>query len=114
MSVQLARLVERITRNFGEEMLTGALFLDVAKVFDTASNDGLLYKLTILHFQSYLVNIISYYLRGRTFEASFRTATSSRRGLLAGVEQGGLILPVLFSLDVDKMSTPSPHVELAL
>jgi hypothetical protein len=34
-SLQLARLVERITRNFGGKRLTGALFLDVAKAFDT-------------------------------------------------------------------------------
>jgi hypothetical protein len=34
-SLQLARLVERITRNFGEKRLTGAIFLDVAKAFDT-------------------------------------------------------------------------------
>jgi hypothetical protein len=30
-SLQLARLVERITRNFDEKRLTGTLFLDVAK-----------------------------------------------------------------------------------
>ena len=34
-SLQLARLVQRITRNFGERRLTGAVFLDVAKAFDT-------------------------------------------------------------------------------
>jgi hypothetical protein len=34
-SLQLARLVERITRNFGEKRLTGVVFLDVAKAFDT-------------------------------------------------------------------------------
>jgi hypothetical protein len=34
-SLKLARLVERITRNFGEKRLTGAVFLDVAKAFDT-------------------------------------------------------------------------------
>jgi hypothetical protein len=33
--LQLARLVERITRNFGEKKLTDAVFLDVAKAFDT-------------------------------------------------------------------------------
>jgi hypothetical protein len=32
--LQLARLVERIIRNFGEKRLTGAVFLDVAKAFD--------------------------------------------------------------------------------
>jgi hypothetical protein len=112
--VQLARLVERITRNFGEKRLTGAVFLDVAKAFDTVWIDGLLYKLTLLNFPSYLVHTISSYLRGRTFEASFLTATSSRRGMQAGVAQGGLISPVLFSLYVNDMPSPSRHVELAL
>jgi hypothetical protein len=45
-TLQLARLVERITRNFGEKRLTGAVFLDVAKAFDTIWINGLLYKLT--------------------------------------------------------------------
>jgi len=75
-SLQLARLVERITRNFGERRLKGAVFLDVVKAFDTVWIVGLLYKLTALNFPSYLVHIISSYLRGRTFEVSFLTATS--------------------------------------
>jgi len=33
--LQLARPVERITRNLGENRLTSAVFLDVAKAFDT-------------------------------------------------------------------------------
>jgi hypothetical protein len=113
-SLQLARLVERITRNFGEKRLTGAVFLDVAKAFDTVWIDGLLYKLTLLNLPSYIVHTISSYLRNRTFEASFQTATSSRRGMRAGVAQGGLISPVLFSLYVNDMPSPSHHVELAL
>jgi hypothetical protein len=36
----MARLVERITRNFGEKRLTGAVFLDVAKAFDTSGSMG--------------------------------------------------------------------------
>jgi hypothetical protein len=82
--LQLARLVERITRNFGEKRLTGAVFLDVAKAFDTVWIDGLLYKLTLLNFPSYIVHTISY-LRGRAFEAFFQTATSSCRSMRAGM-----------------------------
>jgi hypothetical protein len=80
-SLQLARLFERITWNFGEKRLTGAVFFDVAKAFDTVWIDGLLYKLTLLNFPSYIVHTISSYLRDRTFEASFQTATSSRHGM---------------------------------
>ena len=113
-SLQLTRLVGRITRNFGEKRLTGAVFLDVAKAFDTVWIDGLLYKLTLFNFPSYIVNTISSYLRDRTFEASFQTVTSSRRGLQAGVAQGRLISTVLFSLYVNDMPPPSHHAELAL
>jgi hypothetical protein len=40
-SLQLARLVERITTNFGESRLMSAVFLD-----------GLLYEITLLKFPS--------------------------------------------------------------
>jgi hypothetical protein len=52
----MALLVERITRNSGENRLTGAVFLDVAKAFDTVWTDGLLYKLTLLNFPYYIVH----------------------------------------------------------
>jgi len=113
-SLQLARLVGRITRNFGEKVFTGAVFLDVDKAFVTVWIDGLLYKLTRLNFPSYLVHTISSFLKDRTFEAFFRTTTSSRRGMRAGVARGVLISPVLFSLYVNDMPSHSHHVELAL
>jgi retron-type reverse transcriptase len=94
--------------------LKGAVFLYVANTFDTVWVDGLLYKLTILTFPSYLVKTISSYLNSRTFEASFQTATSTVRSMRAGVAQGGIISPVLVSLYVNDMPSPSRHVQLAL
>ena len=86
----------------------------MAKAFDTFWIDGLLYKLTLLNFPSYIVQTISSHLRDRTFEASFQTATSSRRGMGAEVAQEGLITPALFSQYVNEMPPYSHHVELAL
>jgi hypothetical protein len=103
-----------VTRNFGQKRLTGALFLDVAKAFNNVWVDGLLFKLTALNFPSCLLKTISSYLHNRTFVASFQTATSTRRVMRAGVAQGGLISPVLFSLYVNDMPVPSRHVELVL
>ena len=112
-SLQLARLFQRITRNFGEKRFNGPVFLDVAKAFDTVWIDDLLYKLTLLNFPSSIVYTMSSYLRGRSFGASFQMATSSR-GMQAGVAQGGLISTVLFSLNVKDMPSPSHHVDVAL
>ena len=95
-SLQLARLVRRITRNFGGKRITGAAFLDVAKALDTVGINVLLYKLTFLNFPSYILHTISSYLRGRKFEATFQAATSSRLGMRARVAQGGLVSPVRF------------------
>ena len=113
-ALQLARLVERVSRNFGQKRLTGAVFFDVAKAFDTVWVTGLLYKLTNLNFTSYLVKVISLYLNGRTFEASFQTATATSRRMRAGVAQGKIMSPVLFSLYVSDMPSPSRHAGLAL
>jgi hypothetical protein len=52
MTLLLAGLVERITRNFGGKRLTGAGFLGVAKACDTVWIDGLFYKLTLLNLPS--------------------------------------------------------------
>jgi hypothetical protein len=89
-ALQLARLVERVSRNFDGKRLTGPVLLDVAKAFDTVWIDGLLYKLSILNFPSYLVKTIYSFLKGRSFEASFQTATATSR-MRAGVAQGGII-----------------------
>jgi hypothetical protein len=113
-TLQLVCLVERATRNFSEKRLTGAIFLDVAKAVDTVWVDGLLFTLTAQNFPSYLVQIISSCVHNRTFEAAFLSATSTRRCMRAGVAQGGVVSPVLFSLYVNDMSVPSRHVELAL
>jgi hypothetical protein len=61
----------KVNRNFDERRLTGAVFLDVAKAFDTVWVIGLLYYLTVPKFPSYLVNIISSYIDCRTFLTSF-------------------------------------------
>jgi hypothetical protein len=113
-TLQLARLVERVTRNFGEKRLTCAVILDVAKALDTISVNGLLFKLTALNFTFYLVKSTSSYLHNRTFEASFHTATSNRRDLRAGIAKEGIMSPILFSLYVNDMPVPSRHYELAL
>jgi hypothetical protein len=113
-SLQLARLAERVSRNLGERRLTGADFLDMSKAFGTVQVDGLLYKLTTRNFPSYLVKSASFYLKGRTFDASFQASISTTRCMQAVVAQGGNVSPVLFSLYVNEMPTSSRHVELAL
>lgn len=101
-------LLERFDRNFDERRMTGAVFLYVAKAFDTVLITGLFYRLTIPHFQSYLVKTVSY-----TADCLKRLQiiASARRSMRAGVAQGGFFI---FNVYVNDMSTPSRQVESAM
>ena len=110
--LHLARVLKRFKRNFGEKRLTGLVFLDVAKAFDSVWIEGLLFKLTIFKFPSYLVKIIISYLHSRTFLTVCQEAIPSCRLMQRGVEQGRVISPVLFSLYLNGIPMPSYHIEL--
>jgi hypothetical protein len=72
--LQLARLVEsRVSRNFYERRLTRAVFLDVAKAFDTVWAKGLLYKLTLLN--------VPHFTAACSKKTSFQSAISTRRSM---------------------------------
>lgn len=94
-----------VHRSF-EMRLAGAVFLKLAKAFDTVSVEGLLYKLTSLHFISHTVKTLSSYLPYRTCQTSLNSATSTRRNTLAGMAQVGLVSLVMFSLYVNYMPKP--------
>jgi hypothetical protein len=66
----LARLIERFDRNLDERRLSGAIFLNVAKAFDTVWVKGLLYRLIVLNFPFYLVKTTSSHLDCRKFGTS--------------------------------------------
>jgi hypothetical protein len=88
-------------------------FPNVVKSFDTIWVQGLFYKLTIQNIPSNLVKTMSSCLHYRTFQTSFQSATSTRRGMPDGVAQGGLVSSVLLSLYGNDKPTPFRHVELA-
>lgn len=112
-ALQLTHL-ERVSRILEEKRLTGTVFPDVVQAFDTVWVDGLLHKLTAFNFPLYLVKTICSNLHGRTFEVSFQTTTSTIRCMRAGVDQCGIMYPVLYPLYVNDMFTSSRHVKLAV
>ena len=67
-------------------------------------------KPMILNLPPYLIKTISSYLRSRTFEESFQTSTSSRRGMRGRVAKGRRICSVLFTLCRNGMLSPVHHV----
>lgn len=72
--------------------------LDVEKAFDNVWHDGLVYKLCYINFPPHLIKIIRSYLQERSFRVSLNGYLSNAFLLPAGVAQGSLLGPMLYSI----------------
>jgi hypothetical protein len=107
------RLTELVTLNFNNNMPTDAVFLDTGKAFDKTWHLGLLYKLLVLKFSISLIKLISSFLSQRKFGVSIEGELSTQRVIQAGVPQGSILSPLLYSLYInDTPQTPGRYIGL--
>lgn len=95
---QLTRLVENISEGFNRKRNTGLVCLDLEKAFDTVWIDGLIHKMILLEFPAYLIKITQSYLNDRTFSVVVNDTMSTPQKITAGVPQGSVLGPHLFSI----------------
>lgn len=80
-----------------------AVFLDLAKAFDTVSHSKLLVKLRLYGFQGKTLNIIKSYLDKRVQYVKNGDAISEPEIIKCGVPQGTVLGPVLFILYINSI-----------
>jgi hypothetical protein len=92
------RLADHVTLHLNNNMSTAAVFLDIDKAFNTKWHSGLLYKLSELEFSAGVIKLISSFLTDRKFKVLVEGEFSTSRIIAAGVPQGSVVAPVLYSL----------------
>lgn len=96
-SLQVARIANSIITHYNKSNVTSMTLLDIEKAFDTVWIDGIVSKLIKYKFPAYLIRLINNYLTNRTFKVKINEVLSIERSPKAGVPQGSVLGPVLFS-----------------
>ncbi|GBM07305.1 RNA-directed DNA polymerase from mobile element jockey [Araneus ventricosus] len=101
---QLLRMAEIIRDNLENSRDTGAVFIDIAKAFDSVWLEGLIYKMLVMSIPDGLIKLMNSYLHGRGFTVRVGNSFSSGRTIEAGVVQGSKLGPQCFSIFVNDIT----------
>ena len=103
---QIMRIKNKIISNKRNRISTGIILLDIEKAFDTVWHNGLIFKLLSMKMPKYLCKIIADFLENRTFTVTVNSSLSSTKDIPAGLPQGSILSPLLYTLFTSDFKAP--------
>ena len=110
----LAHFSDSILQNLDQGKMTGAVFLDLSKAFDTVDHVILLDKHVSLGLDNQSLGWFKSYLKNRQMSTSVGSTLSELRHVPVGVPQGSILGPLLFIIYVNSLPTQLKHCNVAI
>ena len=107
-------VTDYILSNMDNGNLTGAVYLDLKKAFDTVDLESLLFKLQCLGIGGDELKWFNNYINDRRQCVQHATSVSEKLPISCGVPQGSILGPTLFTLFLNDIVTSVSHAKIVL
>lgn len=115
-SAACINLLKHIYENLNSKVRrkTGALFIDIAKAFDSISHEILIEKLKKIGIKGAFLKLLANYINNRSQVVVINGKVSKCRLITAGIAQGSLLGPVLFLIYINDIFDLQLHAKIQL